>query len=67
MSEINDGMLFRSYRQFDATPPVGIDMSRHITDRLRGSDPRLDEAYMRRLAQLGIETEVKVMPDQEIL
>ena len=66
MSEINDGMLFRSYRQFDATPPVGIDMSRHITDRLRGSDPRLNDAYMRRLAQLGIETEVKVMPDQEI-
>ena len=67
MSEINDGKLFRSHSQFDVTPPVGIDMSRHITDRLRGSDPRLDEAYMRRLAQLGIETEVKVMPDQEIL
>jgi len=41
-------------------------MSRHITDRLRESDPRLNDAYMRRLAQLGIETEVKVMPDQEI-
>ena len=67
MSELNDGMLFRSYSQFDATPPVGIDMSRHITDRLRESDPRLNDAYMRRLAQLGIETEVKVMPDQEIL
>ena len=66
MSELNDGMLFRSYSQFDATPPVGIDMSRHITDRLRESDPRLNDAYMRRLAQLGIETEVKVMPDQEI-
>ncbi len=67
MSELNDGMLFRSYSQFDATPPAGIDMSRHITDRLRESDPRLNDAYMRRLAQLGIETEVKVMPDQEIL
>ncbi|MCX6725438.1 MAG: hypothetical protein NTX80_02745 [Candidatus Saccharibacteria bacterium] len=66
MSELNDGMLFRSYSQFDATPPAGIDMSRHITDRLRESDPRLNDAYMRRLAQLGIETEVKVMPDQEI-
>jgi len=67
MSELNDGMLFRSYSQFDATPPAGIDMTRHITDRLRESDPRLNDAYMRRLAQLGIETEVKVMPDQEIL
>lgn len=66
MSELNDGKLFRSYSQFDATPPAGIDMSRHITDRLRESDPRLNDAYMRRLAQLGIETEVKVMPDQEI-
>lgn len=66
MSELNDGKLFRSYSQFDATPPAGIDMSRHITDRLRESDPRLNDAYMRRLAQLGIDTEVKVMPDQEI-